>query len=172
MYISKDIRPNQTQVSEDPRPQTQHSQQASRNGPGTQLRQSVTGNSVKAVSKSGQFDPHAFQDLMLKLQGHNAGESLTKVNNIVLVDSAKTVKSRNANNLIPASKTQTESIIKKSSAKKSTKTTLIPKERPVTSKLISQPKAQSKPQDLRRKPSQATSTITLDQRKHADAQNY
>jgi hypothetical protein len=103
MYISKDIRPNQTQVSEDHRPQTQHSQQASRNGPGTQLRQSVTGNSVKA--KSGQFDPHAFQDLMLKLQGHNAGESLSKVNNIVLVDSAKTIKSRNANNLLPASKT-------------------------------------------------------------------
>lgn len=93
---------------------------------------------------------------MQKLQGHQASDSLNKVNNIVLVDSAKTVKSRN-NNLQPTSKTQTESVLKKSSAKKSSKMTLVPKERPQTSKLMTQSnknQAQSKhQQDPRRKPS-------------------
>jgi hypothetical protein len=41
---------------------------------------------------------------MSKLQGHNAKESLTQINNIQLIDSAKTTKSRNPN-LNPTSKT-------------------------------------------------------------------
>jgi hypothetical protein len=105
---------------------------------------------------------------MSKLQGHNAKESLTQINNIQLIDSAKTTKSRNPN-LNPTSKTQTESMIKKSSAKKvSQKSTILFKDsRPQTSKpadklicqAVKKPATASTQQDIRRKPSQTTITL-------------
>jgi hypothetical protein len=59
------------------------------------------------------------------------------INNIQLIDSAKTTKSRNTQ-LGPSSKTQTDTMLKKSSAKKQTsKQTLLHKEmqsRPQTGK--------------------------------------
>jgi len=62
---------------------------------------------------------------------------MTQVNNIQLIDSAKTSKSRNTA-IGPGSKTQTDTFLKKSSAKKqSSKQTLLQKEmhsRPQTGK--------------------------------------
>jgi hypothetical protein len=53
---------------------------------------------------------------------------MTQINNIQLIDSAKTAKSRNAF-MNPSSKTQTESMLKKSSAKKtSIKATVLNKD--------------------------------------------
>lgn len=83
----KSLSGNKNQTSthgvDDVRLQTSQPNQ-SRNGPQNQLRQSVTGNSIvgqsganKSVSKSGQFDANAFQEIMTKLQHAPNEQSLT-----------------------------------------------------------------------------------------------